>query len=125
MSIFFYAVWLMLKNMGFKENLKSELAYQDMHVKELADFTGISRYTLGNYLSVRERIPTADVAVKIAQALGVSVEYLILGEENIVEKPTFSPEIRGLIQNYKLLSEDDQKILIAITQLLKNKRQKK
>jgi hypothetical protein len=29
--------------MGFRENLKSELAYQDMLVKELADLTGISR----------------------------------------------------------------------------------
>jgi transcriptional regulator with XRE-family HTH domain len=54
--------------MGFKENLKSELAYQDMQVKELACLTGISRHTLGNYLSVRERIPTADAAVKIAKA---------------------------------------------------------
>ena len=111
--------------MGFKENLKSELAYQDMQVKELADITGISRYTLSNYLSIRERIPTADVAVKIAQALGVSVEYLVNGEERIAEKTSISPEIRGLIQNYKLLNEDDRKIIIAITQLLKNKRFKK
>jgi len=111
--------------MGFKENLKSELVYQDMQVKELADITGISRYTLGNYLSVRERIPTADVAVKIAQALGVSVEYLITGKENTIEKSSFGPGIRGLIQNYKNLSDDDQKLIIAITQFLKNKRHKK
>jgi len=110
--------------MGFKENLKSELAYQDMQVKELSDITGISRYTLGNYLSVRERIPTADVAVKIAKALGVSVEYLILGEENTTEKSSISPEIRGLVQSYKLLNEEDRKMVIAITQLFKNKRQK-
>lgn len=114
----------MLSNMGFKENLKSELAYQDMQVKELSDITGISRYTLGNYLSVRERIPTADVAVKIAKALGVSVEYLILGEENTTEKSSISPEIRGLVQSYKLLNEEDRKMVIAITQLFKNKRQK-
>jgi transcriptional regulator with XRE-family HTH domain len=112
----------MLQNMGFKENLKSELMYQDMQVKKLADITGISRFTLGNYLSVRERIPTADVAVKIAQALGVSVEYLVTGEENIIEKPSFGPGIRGLIQNYKLLREDDQKVIIAMTQFLKNKK---
>jgi len=110
--------------MGFKENLKSELGYQDMQVKELADITGISRYTLGNYLSVRERIPTADVAVKIAQALGVSVEYLVTGKENTIEKSPFIPEIRGLIQNYKQLSEYDQKLVIAMTQFLKNKKWK-
>jgi transcriptional regulator with XRE-family HTH domain len=120
-----YAVWLMLRDMGFKENLKSELAYQDMQVKELSEITGISRYTLGNYLSVRERIPTADVAVKIARALGVSVEYLVTGEENPVDKPSFGPEIRGLIQNYKLLCEEDRKMIIAIVQLYKNKRNNK
>jgi len=111
--------------MGFKENLKSELVYQDIQVKELADITGISRYTLGNYLSVRERIPTADVAVKIAQALGVSVEYLVTGEDNIIEKSSLGPEIRGWVQNYKQLSEDDQKLIIAMTQFLKNKKYKK
>jgi len=114
----------MLQNMGFKENLKSELTYQDMQVKELADITGISRYTLGNYLSVRERIPTADVAVKIAQALGVSVEYLVTGEEKPIDKSSFGPEIRGLIQNYKLLCEDDRKMIISILQLYKNKKKK-
>ena len=113
-----------LNNMGFKENLKSELIYQDIQVKELADITGISRYTLGNYLSVRERIPTADVAVKIAQALGVSVEYLVTGEDD-QEKSPFGHRIRGLIQNYRLLCEDDQELIIAMTQFLKNKRYKK
>jgi len=110
--------------MGFKENLKAELAFQDMQVKELSDVTGISRHTLGNYLSVRERIPTADVAVKIAKALGVSVEYLVTGEENQLEKPVLGPEIRALIQNFKLLRENDRKMVIAIAQLFKNQGRK-
>jgi len=108
--------------MGFKENLKSELAYQDMLVKELAVSTGISRHTLDNYLNVRERMPTADVAVKIAQALGVSVEYLVTGEENNPEKSQLGPEIRSLVQNFKLLSEDDRKMIVSIIQLFKNRR---
>jgi transcriptional regulator with XRE-family HTH domain len=68
--------------MGFKENLKSELAYQDIMVKELAALSGIGKPTLDNYLNVRSYMPPADVAVKIASALGVSVEYLVTGEEN-------------------------------------------
>jgi len=105
---------------GFRENLKSELLYQDMLVKELSMKTGISRHTLDNYLNVRENMPTADVAVKIAQVLGVTVEYLVTGEENHAEKFMFGSEIRALIQNFKLLSEKDQKMIIAITQLVKN-----
>jgi len=108
--------------MGFKENLKSELAYQDMLVKELAKATGISRHTIDNYLNVRERIPTADVAVKIAQSLGVSVEYLVTGEEKSQDKSSLGPEIRTLVQNFKLLSEEDRKMVISIIQLFKNRR---
>ena len=110
----------MLNKMSFKENLKSELTYQDMLVKELAEKTGISRHTLDNYLNVRERMPTADVAVKIAKALGVTVEYLVLGDDNNIEKPILNSETRRLIQNFKLLNEDDRKKIIAIMQIFKN-----
>jgi transcriptional regulator with XRE-family HTH domain len=109
--------------MGFKENLKSELAYQDMLVKELSASTGISRHTIDNYLNVRARIPTADVAVKIAQALGVSVEYLITGKENSPENAS-SPEIRLLLKNIRQLDEKDRRMVCAIVQLYKDQRKK-
>jgi transcriptional regulator with XRE-family HTH domain len=108
--------------MGFKENLKSELAYQDILVKELAAVSKISKHTLDNYLSVRGYMPSADVAVKIANALGVSVEYLVTGEENNPDKSSMGPEIRSLVQNFKLLSEDDRKMITGIMQLFKNRR---
>jgi transcriptional regulator with XRE-family HTH domain len=114
----------MLIFMGFKENLKSELLYQDMLVKELATKTGISRHTLDNYLNVRENMPTADIAVKIAKTLGVTVEYLVTGEESHAEKLMPGSDIRALIQNFKLLTEKDQKMIIAITQLVKNQDRK-
>jgi len=114
----------MLVIMGFKENLKAELAYQDMLVKELAAASKISKHTLDNYLSVRGYMPSADVAVKIARALGVSVEYLVIGEENRPDKSSLGPEIRSLVQNFKLLNEDDRKMITAIMQLFKNRRQR-
>ena len=106
--------------MGFKDHLKAELAYQDILVKELAARTGISKHTLDNYLNVREYTPSAESAVKIAQALGVSVEYLVTGEENIKERLSFGPEIHFLVQNFKLLSENDRKMILAIIQLFRN-----
>jgi len=109
---------------GFKENLKSELLYQGMMVKELAMKTGISRHTLDNYLNVRKNMPTADIAVKIAKVLGVTVEYLVTGEEYQTEKFMLGSEIRALIQNFKVLSEKDQKMIIAIVQLVKNQNRK-
>jgi transcriptional regulator with XRE-family HTH domain len=110
--------------MGFKENLKSELSYQDMLVKELATKTGISKKTIDNYLNVREYMPSADAAVKIAQALGVTVEYLVTGEELSTARTSFGPEIRDLIQNYKQLNKNDRKLVVAIVQILRDRDKK-
>ena len=110
--------------MGFKENLKSELSYKGMLVKELAAKTGISRHTLDNYLNVREHIPTLDAAVKIAKALGVSAEYLATGEEPAQSVIQMNQEAVSLVQNYNLLNSDDRKIVIEFIQLLLKHRRK-
>jgi len=67
--------------MGFKENLKSELQYKGMLVKELAAESGIKNETLDSYLSARSQLPNIEAGVKIAKALDVSVEYLVDGED--------------------------------------------
>ncbi len=111
--------------MGFKENLKSELIYKDMLVKELAMKAGISQHTLNNYLNVREHLPTLDAAVKIAQALGVSVEYLATGKEPPQASIPMNHESITLVQNYNLLNEDDRAIVTEHMQLLMKYRHKK
>ncbi len=65
--------------MSFKDNLKSELEYQGIQLKELSAKCGISKNTLGNYITGHNSLPSAETAVKIAQALGVTVEYLVTG----------------------------------------------
>jgi transcriptional regulator with XRE-family HTH domain len=65
--------------MPFAENLRYELDCQELFVKELATKTGININTLNHYLSGRKSMPPADIAVKIAEVLGVSVEYLVTG----------------------------------------------
>ena len=57
--------------MGFRENLKSELSYSGLRVKELAAQAGLKKHIIDNYLSVRSRMPSADAAVRIARVLGV------------------------------------------------------
>jgi transcriptional regulator with XRE-family HTH domain len=114
----------MLEKMGFRENLKSELAYKGMLVKELAALSGISRHTLDNYLNVRGHIPSADIAVKIARALDVSVEYLVTGEESPREKAPQSRENHHLIESIKLLNDNDRQLIHGIIQLFCNQRKK-
>ena len=68
--------------MSFKENLKSYLNYKGIMVKELAIESGVNRRTLDNYLREKESQPTAENAVKIANALGVTVEFLVTGDDS-------------------------------------------
>ena len=107
--------------MGFKENLKLELAYHGLMVKELAALTGISRHTLDNYLNLRGRVPAADVAVKIATVLGVSVEYLVTGKDCRLDNSSTKPEIRDLLQDLMTLNKDDREMIRAIIQVYKNR----
>lgn len=66
--------------MSFKDNLREELKYQDIRIKELSDKTQISIGTLNHYLAEKNSEPTVENAVRIAQALNVSVEYLVTGK---------------------------------------------
>jgi transcriptional regulator with XRE-family HTH domain len=107
--------------MGFRENLKIELSYSGMLVKELAAQTGLKKHTIDNYLSVRGRMPSADAAVRIARVLGVSVEYLITGYETTENKNAlnFSPEIRHMARIAEKLKPDLQKLALSFIATLK------
>jgi len=62
--------------------LKSELDYSGMLVKELAAKSGVNKWSIDNYLNARGQLPSVEAGVKIAKALGVSVEYLVTGEDS-------------------------------------------
>ena len=105
-------------SMGFKENLKSELEYQGMMVKELAYKSGINKQTIDNYLSTHNSVPNAELAVKIAQALGTSVEYLITGKTQDKSQKIENPKVMELTDCFKKLSEEKQNALLQIAKLL-------
>ena len=106
--------------MAFKENLKSELDYKNIKVKELAAETGISRRTIDQYLASAAKMPSAENAVKIAKVLGVSVEYLVNGTETTKspsQKETEQNQLRlyrkyhNLIEKMERFSEDKQTVV--------------
>jgi len=106
--------------MGFKENLKLELAYSGMLVKELAAISGVNKRTIDNYLNTHNTIPSADAAVRIAGALGVTVEYLFTGNEpreNASSLPI--PDSRAVLKNLEALNKRDRKIVINLIKSLK------
>ena len=116
-----YSYLVNLKFMGFKENLKSELIYSGILVKELAAKTGIKKHTLDNYLNTHNSIPNAVAAVKIANALGVSVEYLVTGVDGKSKRtqPPLTPDMRLLVDIAEKLSPKNRRLAIKLVKVLK------
>ncbi|MCF0125878.1 MAG: helix-turn-helix transcriptional regulator [Treponema sp.] len=100
--------------MGFKENLKDELSYQGIPVKELSSLTGISQGSLSNYLKENSSTPSADVAVKIATALGVSVEFLVTGHNSNIKIKDYPLDIKSIADKIENLSDRDKKIISTL-----------
>ncbi|MDR1804560.1 MAG: helix-turn-helix domain-containing protein [Treponema sp.] len=65
----------------FACRLRSEIDYIGLNQKEFAAKAGIKKRALDAYLGAQQSMPPADIAVKIASALGLSVEYLVTGKE--------------------------------------------
>jgi len=107
--------------MGFKENLKSELVYSGMMVKELASISGVNKRTIDNYLNTHNTMPSADAAVRIAGALGVTVESLINGHEQKGRGSSAPlPDSRVVLKNLEALNKRDRKIVLNLIKSLKD-----
>jgi transcriptional regulator with XRE-family HTH domain len=115
--------------MSFRENLRELLKYNYMEQKELAAKAEIPLRSLEAYLREDSSMPAADKAVRIAKALGVTVEYLVNGLESS-EKASLSVNLSlyQLGQSLEKLSEGDRKVvyenarnLAEILQKRKNK----
>jgi transcriptional regulator with XRE-family HTH domain len=112
--------------MGFNENLKGELGYKGIPVKELAHATGIPKQTIDNYLLSNGSMPPADKAVAIAQALGVTVEYLVTGNvpPRKGQNRFLSPEVRSIADRVEPLPREKRKMVeTTVTELVKLLRQ--
>jgi transcriptional regulator with XRE-family HTH domain len=106
--------------MGFRENLKEELAFSGILVKELAAKTGLNKRTLDKYLRSNGSIPSAEAAVRIARILDVSVEYLVTGQDSRPASPiVLRPAIRSLIKAAENLDEEYCKLILKLAENLK------
>jgi len=107
--------------MGFKENLKSELAYSGLLVKELAAKSGVKKHSIDNYLNKRGQLPSVEAAVRIAKVLGVSVEYLVTGEERQIEKTPQNAEVRTINRYINQLTEENRSFVLDFVKWLKDR----
>ncbi len=102
--------------MGFRENLKAELEYQDIKTKELAEKAGVNKRTIDHYLMSNPQEPSVTNALKIAQALNVSVEYLVTGKE-ILHGIPLTKETARFINQYTSLSSEQKEVIRKTAEL--------
>jgi len=102
--------------MGFGENLKQELAYSGLIKKELAAKSGVHKRAIDTYVRTKSSMPPADTAVKIAQALGVTVEYLVTGEDSSIPN-----EVNKLAQAILNLRKRDQRLITLLVKAMSEK----
>lgn len=97
--------------MGFKENLREEMILKDIKPKELSEKTNISVNTIRNYINGHNALPSVDSGVKIAEALGVTVEYLVNGTDST---HNYLEDTKKVIADFLILDENDKKSVLAL-----------
>mgnify|MGYP002867301929 CR=1 FL=1 len=99
---------MLLWSMDFRSRLREEIEYSGKLYKDVAAEAGITKSTMDSYVGSQGSMPAADIAVRLAQVLGVSVEYLVTGNgaENTISKKDFH-----ILSCLKKLPEHERKAL--------------
>ena len=105
--------------MSFRDNLREALDFTGIEQKELAAKTGISLKTIENYVKKDSSVPSADKAVLIAQALGVTVEYLIMGNSpKKTAVPAIPPQNKEILDTISKLNKYNTEVIASMAKTL-------
>ena len=103
----------------FIEILEGLLKDKSLSQKELAEKIGLRRPSISDW-KTNGTFPYADVAIEIAEILGVSVEYLLTGKD----KSGFSPEIIFIAQKIAALDLGDRQDILDFIEIKLNRYKK-
>lgn len=107
--------------MSFKYNLKNELKYQDIQLKELSGRIGVPYGTILSYVNHQECIPNVYIGYKIAKELNVTLEYLVTGKPEYNYIRQYLPLYKELISLSPSVIKSFEKIIHSYYELYKNK----
>jgi len=115
--------------MSFSTNLRSELHYNSIQIKELAGKVNVPYSTFLSYVGKNPVLPRVDLAVKIANELGLTVEELCIDEPksqiSCLGKSFKSKMQNSLYNEIGLLPLEIQKILLLLIKEIINSLEKK
>jgi transcriptional regulator with XRE-family HTH domain len=119
---------------GFSDRLREQISYLDLTQKEVAAGAGIKKRALDMYLGSQQSLPRADIAVKLAKTLNVTVEYLVNGNNSAADPKKQDgfigelqkqndfirsrPEFQSLLRKIEELDEKKQKAVFRTVKFL-------
>lgn len=120
--------------MNFSENLKILLDKQNLKQADLCRLTGIQTSLMSEYVKGKKS-PTIKNAIAIADAFRISLDTLVSNQalsdnslvntepmlENIINELNVDNEIKQLVKEYSLLSDDDKELIKKMINSLSKK----
>lgn len=93
----------------FSDRLREEIDYLGLTRKELSYKANVKIRALDMYIGSQGSMPPADVAVRLAKALNVTVEYLVTGEK--IKSDTICFEYSQIQKDLNKISEPTRRFL--------------
>ncbi len=121
--------------LNFSENLKILLDKQNLKQADLCRLTGIQTSLMSEYVKGKKS-PTIKNAIAIADAFRISLDTLVSNQvlsdnslvsakpmpENIINELNVDNEIKQLVKEYSLLSDDDKELIKKMINSLSKKK---
>ena len=121
--------------LNFSENLKILLDKQNLKQADLCRLTGIQTSLMSEYVKGKKS-PTIKNAIAIADAFRISLDTLVSNQvlsdnslvsakpmpENIINELNIDNEIKQLVKEYSLLSDDDKQLIKKMINSLSKKK---
>ena len=105
---------------NFWERVVEELDYLGINRTYLATTCNFSLTNIGQGIKLGST-PSAEPAVKIAQVLGVSIEYLVNGVDSSFPK-TLKPEVAEIVKEINHLEKEDLEAIKYIIKMRKGQK---
>lgn len=104
--------------MDFYDRVRILVKKNNTTISSMLNSTFKGKISIDAYNGWKRRglLPRADVAVKIARALGTTTEYLVDGDEGL----SFSDTLNEIIKIYYSLSPERQEEILKICQAIKS-----
>ena len=107
--------------MTFWENVDTELKFIGMERKELGQKAGFPESYISKGIA-RKSCPSADLALKIADALNVSIEKLVTGiDHRTSTKDYISEEIRIMISKMNKFTPQQKQVIFDMVDVIDSK----